>query len=186
MFAFPNLKTTMSAAILAATRGGSGGASLRSIVLGGAVLVASLAATSNAQAWGICGRGPWVSLPLQTQTWGEASECSCGNGQMGSISLVSNMLWATLSAWNGPNGGGAGGEAEATDTWTGDRVFIGFNFANSSPYVLGVKKGYQYNGWYGRPPIDGDNRYAPTGRYRSVCVTNFASLPKSPSYPWTW
>jgi hypothetical protein len=153
-------------------------------------LVASVSFTSQAHAWGTCGRGPWVTASAPIGTWTPESICRCSNGQRGSIKVLSYYQWGVINAWNGPSNGGAGAEVEAKVKATGEIVYIGLTFEPSdAPSSLAMPNGQWYEGWHARAPIDGhaSGPYEPTGRYRSVCITNYPSLPSSPdSYPWIW
>jgi hypothetical protein len=174
----------------------SGGISMRSAskitswLAAAGALVACLSLTSEVHAWGTCGRGPWVTASERV-AWTGDSVCRCSNGQRGSIKLMGSLVRGVINAWNGPSNGGAGAEIEVFDNQTNQTMAIGLTFStffSGAPSSLAMPNGQWFEGWYDRDPVDDrSGRYSWTQRYRSVCITNYPSLPEEPDVePWIW
>ena len=152
-----------------------------------AALLAMFGATSVAQA-GVCGRGPWVDMPGKySYIWGPESVCRCSNGQRGGAMLYLEP-WSNYSLiWAGEgSNGGVGVELEATRN--GERVFIPLQDRSvTTQKVLSAPSGGGAEAPWSAPNW-ALNWAGTTGRYRSVCITNYSGFLSShtpaPDYPW--
>jgi hypothetical protein len=154
-----------------------------------AVVAAMFGATSVAQA-GVCGRGPWVDLPpTMNYRWGPESVCKCSSGQRGGAMLYQEP-WSSFSLiWSlGGSNGGVGVEKESIKD--GQRIFIPLQDRSvtsqkvlSAPSGSGAEVPWSIPNW-------ALNYANPTGRYRSVCITNYSGFISShtpaPSSPWQY
>ena len=128
------------------------------------VALCSFAFTQQALAWGSCNRGPWV--------YSGSSACSCSNGQAGSGYESGGTVY--LSATAGPTNGWVALEYEAYDL-DGNRVFVpaatyafwqyeaiwaaNYSSISAPKYTFPWAAGYSF-----------------TGRYHSVCLTNYTNF----------
>jgi hypothetical protein len=126
--------------------------------------VCTLGFVQSAFAWGSCGRGPWV-------TYGE-SWCSCGNGQEGYG--YEGGAGVFVEATGGPSNGWVAFEYEGYDE-DGNRIFIpAATYAWWDYQAIYAIAGTSYQAYsYHWPWASG---YSYTGRYRSVCMTNYTNF----------
>lgn len=155
-----------------------------------------LAGASQAQAWGVCGRGQWVSMPPWSGgvNWGATSTCNCSSGLTGNAQVRDDwkgLVWAT-----GQNNGGVGIEFEATVD--GNRTFVPATYVGcpaggcllipftiGSGFYLGTSWGLLTPGWSQQ-----DDGYSYSRRYRSVCINNYSDFTRTmipmPREPWMY
>ena len=142
--------------------------------IGAALIVAMVCTFSFVQealAWGSCGRGPWV--------YSGTSSCSCGNGQAGYA--YEGGAGANVTATAGPSNGWVAIEYEAYDE-DDIRVFVpGATIAWGNYQPIWISNYNSYTNYqYHWPWASG---YSYTGRFRSVCLTNYTNF-SYPNSPW--
>lgn len=133
-------------------------------------MICTFSFAQDAQA--ACNRGPWV--------YSGTSSCACSNGQNGSGDYSGGQVYVSAS---GPSNGWVGVEWEAYDE-SGTRVFVPvatYRFNNYQPIY--ANNNTSWNAYtYGWPWAA---NYGYSGRYRSVCMTNYSSF-TYPSGPWSY